>query len=208
MLPKLQYISQGQTLDQHLANIRAVLDAGGTFIQLRLKDVDDAVYLETGLKAAELCHRYKAMLVVNDNPLVAAKCGADAIHLGLDDLPVAEARKLAPNKLIGGTANTIEHIVQRCSEKVDYIGLGPYRFTTTKAKLSPVLGVEGYKNCLEKMKALSLHTPVYAIGGIEREDIEAIMKSGVYGIAVSGMLTHADDKARLVKEINQHLYYV
>lgn len=205
---KLQYISQGLTHQAHLENIQKMLDAGVQLVQLRLKNINDELYSEYGNKARELCDAHNAQLIINDNPNVAKKCNADALHLGLTDMGIEPAKKIVPGKIIGGTANTFEHIQQRCNEKADYIGLGPFRFTTTKEKLSPVLGTEGYSSILTKMKENNLTTPVYAIGGIELNDIEAIVKTGVYGIAVSGLLTHASNKRELVKEITKKLYHV
>lgn len=209
MLPKLQYISQGGPDSlSHIHNIKSVLDAGVTLIQLRLKNSSYALYTELGHKAKELCTTYKAQLIINDNPGVAQQVNADAVHLGLEDMAVTEAKNIAKDKLIGGTANTFEHIKQRCAEQVDYIGLGPYRFTSTKQKLSPVLGLEGYADILNKMKAEQLTTPVYAIGGIELKDISSIINTGVYGVAVSGLLTQSGNKEKLVSEINKLLYDV
>lgn len=211
MLHKLQYISQGSTPEVHLQNIEAVLNAGVKLIQLRLKNISDELYTDYAIKAKELCNQYDAILIINDNASVAKLSGADALHLGLDDMSVTEAKQIITNKLIGGTANTFEHIKQRCAEKVDYIGLGPYRFTTTKEKLSPILGVDGYANIIQKMKQISatelVEVPIYAIGGIELNDIESIIKTGVYGIAVSGLITKSDNKEQLVKEINKILYH-
>jgi thiamine-phosphate pyrophosphorylase len=207
MLHKLQYISQGQTPTDHLNNIKDVLEAGVRLVQLRLKNIDHQVYEEYAHKAKELCKPYNAQLIINDNPLVAGKCNADAVHLGLDDMRIDEARKHLNRTIIGGTANTYEHVKQRCAEQVHYIGLGPYRFTTTKEKLSPVLGMEGYAKIIKQMREDNLRTPVYAIGGIELKDIKDIVGTGVYGIAVSGLLTHSKDKQNLVKEINKLLYY-
>jgi thiamine-phosphate pyrophosphorylase len=207
MLHKLQYISQGKIPAEHMDNILTVLDAGVKLIQLRLKKTDEKTYSHFGSLANELCKKYNAQLIINDNPAVAKTCNSDALHLGLDDINVKEARKIFTDKIIGGTANTYEHIELRCAEKVDYIGLGPFRFTTTKEKLSPVLGLAGYTAIIDQMKKDNLYTPVYAIGGIELKDIEKIMDTGVYGIAVSGLLTQSADKENLVKEINKILYH-
>lgn len=207
MLHKLQYISQGSSPDEHLKNINAALDSGVKLVQLRLKNISDELYIDYASKAKDLCNNHQALLIINDNANVAKLSHADALHLGLDDMNVLEARKIIPNKLIGGTANTFEHIQQRCAEKVDYIGLGPYQFTSTKEKLSPVLGIEGYQNIIHQMKKENLTTPIYAIGGIELKDIEAIIKTEVHGIAVSGLITHSDNKEKLVKEINKILYH-
>lgn len=207
MLHKLQYISQGNSPEEHIRNIQAVLDAGVQLVQLRLKNIGDKTYSEYGVKTKELCSNYHAHLIINDNPLVAKNCNADAVHLGLNDMGVHEAVQVFPGKIVGGTANTFEHIQQRCSENVDYIGLGPFQFTTTKEELSPVLGIDGYKTIITKMKEHKLNTPVYAIGGIELGDISGIIKTGVYGIAVSGLLTKALKKEQLVKDINTILYH-
>jgi thiamine-phosphate pyrophosphorylase len=207
MLHKLQYISQGVTPEQHLKNIKAALDAGVKLVQLRLKNISDELYIDYANKAKVLCDKHQALLIINDNANVAKYSNADALHLGLDDMSITDARKIIPNKIIGGTANTFEHIQQRCAEKVDYIGLGPYQFTSTKEKLSPILGIKGYQNIIHQMKKENLTTPIYAIGGIELKDIETIINTGVYGIAVSGLLTNAENKEHLVKEINKILYH-
>jgi len=207
MLPKLQYISQGLTPDEHLKNIHSVLDAGVKLVQLRLKNAGENIYSELGSHVKELCLKYNSLLIINDHPAVAKHCNSDAVHLGLNDMSVIEARNIVPGKIIGGTANTFEHIKARCLEKVDYIGLGPFRFTSTKEKLSPVLGLEGYIALLNKMKEENLSVPVYAIGGIQLADTRKIIETGIYGIAVSGLLTAASDKNNLVKEINKILYH-
>ena len=207
MLHKLQYISQGTTPDEHLKNIEAALNAGIKLVQLRLKNISDEFYIDYASKAKVLCDKHQALLIINDNVNVAKSSNSDALHLGLNDMKVLEAKNIIPNKLIGGTANTFEHILQRCTEKVDYIGLGPYQFTSTKEKLSPILGIEGYQTIIHEMKKENLTTPIYAIGGIELKDIEAIINTGVYGMAVSGLITHSDNKGKLVKEINKILYH-
>ncbi len=207
MLPKLQYISQGNTPGEHLTHIESALDAGVSLVQLRLKNSSDELYLDLAHKTKALCDAYAAKLIINDQATIAQSCNSDALHLGLTDMPIPEAKKLVPGKLIGGTANTFEQVKQRCAEQADYIGLGPYRFTSTKEKLSPVLGLEGYQNIINRMKAEHLHTPVYAIGGIELKDIAFLINTGMYGIAVSGLITQSHQKETLVKEINHLLYH-
>lgn len=132
MLHKLQYISQGSTPDIHIQNIESALNAGVKLIQLRLKNISYENYAAYGKIAKQLCKTFGAQLIINDNPSVAKACDADMLHLGLDDMKVEEAKKMIPGKIIGGTANTFEHIQQRCAESVNYIGLGPFQFTTTK----------------------------------------------------------------------------
>jgi thiamine-phosphate pyrophosphorylase len=108
--------------------------------------------------------------------------------------------------IIGGTANTFEHIEQRVAEGADYIGLGPYRFTKTKQKLSPILGLEGYREILERVRSGGINIPIIAIGGIEPNDIPAIMQTGVHGVAISGAITHAADAAQTTQHIYRQLH--
>jgi thiamine-phosphate pyrophosphorylase len=118
-------------------------------------------------------------------------------------MPVASVRSIVgKNMVVGGTANTFEHIQQRAEEGVDYIGLGPYRFTTTKQKLSPVLGLEGYRQIMYKVKAAGIQLPVVAIGGIIAEDVPGLLSAGIYGVAVSGAITNADNKREIVEGFN------
>lgn len=211
MIDKLHYISQPETsaaiaghppmpLAAHLIAIEKVLLAGGKWIQLRVKHRTAEEVLPLAIEASILCKKYGARLIVNDDPLVALKASADGVHLGLDDMPIAEARAiLGPEKIIGGTANTLAHIRLRADEGADYIGLGPYRYTTTKQNLSPILGLQGYLDLMEQVQKMGIMLPVIAIGGIETEDIPLLMQTGIHGIAVSGALTNQPD---LLKQIN------
>ena len=117
-------------------------------------------------------------------------------------MPVDEARKILGNgKIIGGTANTIEDIVRLHKQGADYIGCGPFRFTTTKKKLSPVLGLEGYKSIVQNMRDKGIDLPIVAIGGITVADIPAIMATGVTGIALSGAILGAADPVAMTENI-------
>ncbi len=206
MIDRLHYISQQPANGTHITAIKAALNAGAKWIQLRVKAQPEADILEYALYAAELCNEYGAKLIVNDHPEIALKAGAYGLHLGLDDIPVNQARAIVGNAMIiGGTANTFEHIKQRVAEGVDYIGLGPYRFTKTKQKLSPILGLEGYAEIMKQVKLAGIQTPIIAIGGIEQQDINRIMAAGLYGVAVSGAITHAADASLMVKQMYQQL---
>lgn len=189
MIDRLHYISQA-AYGGHLEAIERVLLAGGKWVQLRIKNEPDSVVLRLAIAAAALCKKHGARLIVNDDPLIALKAGADGVHLGLNDMPVAAARAiLGPGKLIGGTANTFADIRLRVAEGVDYIGLGPYRFTTTKANLSPVIGLSGYITLMEQVKKAGIGTPLIAIGGITAADIPLLMQAGLYGVAMSGAMS-------------------
>ncbi len=132
---------------------------------------------------------------------------ADGVHLGLSDMSVEEARLILGNtKIIGGTANTFEDVLQRTAENCDYIGLGPFQFTTTKQNLSPILGLEGYRTIIEKMKMKNINIPIYAIGGIVLENVESLMETGIHGIAVSSLITQNETPSQLINQLNEKLY--
>jgi thiamine-phosphate pyrophosphorylase len=191
MLPKVQYISQGVTAIQQLRHIKTVLDLGYKWVQLRFKQQEVKEIASLAEEVKLLCDSYQSLLIINDHPRIARQVDADGVHLGLTDMGVAEARTiLAPGKIIGGTANTLQDVRLRIAAGCRYIGLGPYRFTPTKEKLSPVLGLEGYKAILAGLTEQEKAIPVYAIGGILEEDIKLLRDAGVYGVAVSGLLTN------------------
>ena len=194
-IDKIHYISQAPAGSSHLEAMEKVLQSGGRWIQLRVKDAEEADVLAIAMEASLLCKAFEAKLIINDSPRVALRCNAYGVHLGLDDMPVKEARAiLGTGKCIGGTANTFEDIIKRAEEKVDYIGLGPYRFTATKKNLSPVLGLDGYIKIMQQMKEAKIEIPVIAIGGIVLPDIGLIKNTGIYGVALSGLLTFNDFK--------------
>ena len=206
MLEKIQYISQGDSPEQQLANISKALDAGCKWIQLRYKNKSIEEVRTLAKMVQKICRAYDATFIINDHVQVASEINADGVHLGLDDISVMEAKAVLKNKIIGGTANTLEDVLQRVNEKCDYIGLGPFRFTATKEKLSPILGIEGYQEILKELKNRNIDIPIYAIGGIEIEDFEKLEQAGVYGVAVSGLITHHKNPEILFKpkEICNH----
>jgi thiamine-phosphate pyrophosphorylase len=203
MIDKLHYISQEPENGSHLTAITQALEAGCKWVQLRVKNRPSDEILEYAIEANRLCSRHGAKLIINDHPEIALKAGAYGVHLGLQDMPISLAREIVGEEIvIGGTANTIEHIEQRIAEGADYIGLGPYRFTTTKEKLSPILGWEGINAIMRKITR-PIH--IIAIGGILPDDITLIKETGVHGVAVSGAITYAANRAEMVQRIYKRL---
>jgi len=207
MYPKLQYISQGKTIEDQLYNIHQALDSGCDWIQLRFKNQTEKDTFTLASSVKFLCEEYLASFIVNDNLYLTHQIDADGVHLGLSDMKIEEARAiLGPTKIIGGTANTFEDIENHVKNGCDYIGLGPFRFTETKEKLSPILGLSGYFEILKKLKQSKIEIPVYAIGGITVKDISPLMETGIHGIAVSGLITNSDEKEKLMQQLNEKLY--
>lgn len=207
MYSKLQYISQGSTAKEQLENIQSTLDAGCKWVQLRFKNADEKEFSSVAEQVKNICKNYNAVFIVNDNVELAKKIEADGVHLGLQDMSVLQARTiLRENKIIGGTANTLTDVLTRIDERCDYIGLGPFRFTSTKTNLSPVLGLHGYKDIMTEVLKNKIHIPIYAIGGILIEDVAPLINTGVYGIAVSGTITNHSNKKGLLQTFNMLLH--
>ncbi|WP_276166180.1 thiamine phosphate synthase [Zobellia alginiliquefaciens] len=191
-IPKLHYISQGKTPEEHLENIQKACTSGAELVQLRLKNVKKNVVLKTAEKAREITAHYQTRLIINDHYQIAKEVKADGVHLGKTDADPAVARKLLGEYyMIGGTANTLDDCLALVKKGVDYIGLGPFRFTTTKENLSPIIPLMGYHSIVEELKS---DTPIIAIGGITLDDVPAILKTKVHGIAASGEITRDFNK--------------
>ncbi|SFN72239.1 thiamine-phosphate diphosphorylase [Chryseobacterium oleae] len=191
-MEKLQYISQGQTRQEQELNIRTALDNGIQWVQVRWKNASEKELTELCTVSKQLCSEYRAVCIINDHVQIAKEIDADGVHLGLNDVSIETARTvLGAHKIIGGTANTVSDVIQRIEEQCDYIGLGPLRFTSTKEKLSPILGFEGYQHMINSLKEKSITIPrIFAIGGVVLEDIELLQQIGIYGVAVSGQITN------------------
>lgn len=198
----LQYISHFTPQISYAEGIRMALEGGCRWIQLRMKDASAEEIIACAEDVIPLCRRHEAKFLLDDHVELVRQLGADGVHLGKNDMPVDEARKiLGPDIIIGGTANTIEDIIRLHKQGADYIGCGPFRFTTTKKNLSPILGLDGYKSIVLKMKELGIDLPIVAIGGITVEDIPAVMETGVSGIALSGAILGAPDPVEMTARI-------
>lgn len=198
----LQYISHFTPQISYAEGIRMALEGGCRWIQLRMKDAPAEEIIACAEEVLPLCRRHGAKFLLDDHVKLVRQLGADGVHLGKNDMPVDEARKiLGPDIIIGGTANTIEDIIRLHKQGADYIGCGPFRFTTTKKNLSPILGLDGYKSIVLKMKELGINLPIVAIGGITVEDIPAVMETGVSGIALSGAILGAPDPVEMTARI-------
>ena len=205
-MERLQYISQETEKLSHLEGIKKACEAGVKWIQLRVKNKSEPEILELAKAAQQLCNLHNCYLIINDFPAIAKQIGAHGVHLGKEDMNVSEARKIIGNDfIIGGTANTIDDIENHFKSGANYVGVGPFKFTTTKQKLSPVLGLDGYRKIMDEYSKRNISVPIIAIGGIELENIKDIMSTGVFGIAVSGLIANSADAKATVKQINDSI---
>ncbi len=199
---KLQFISHQTDTMSYLEGIHEAITGGCKWIQLRMKGATDDEVRPIAWKVKEWCRMMCAVFIIDDRVELVKEIGADGVHLGKNDMPIAEARRiLGDDFIIGGTANTFDDVKAHHEAGADYIGCGPFRFTTTKEKLSPILGLEGYRHITSEMRAQGIHLPIVAIGGITKNDIPDIMQTGVTGIALSGSILRAKDPAVETHEI-------
>ena len=192
----IQFITHSNNRYGYVDGARLALEGGCRWVQLRMKEATEAEFMAAAAEIGRLCKEHGATFVLDDHVEWVEKTGADGVHLGKNDMPIDEARKiLGSDKIIGGTANTFEDVERLYRQGADYIGCGPFRFTTTKMNLSPVLGLEGYQHIVDQMKSHGINLPIVAIGGILESDIKSILATGVSGIAVSGGILNAENPA-------------
>lgn len=223
----LQFITHYTDTISYLDSVRIALEGGCRWVQLRMKNASVGEIRPVALEAQRLCKEAGAVFIIDDHVELVREIHADGVHLGKNDMPIDEARRvLGEDFIIGGTANTFDDVLSHWKNGADYIGCGPFRFTTTKEKLSPVLGLEGYEAIVEQIKSHNVTAkrtdllnpagaetiisktesgkpilPIVAIGGITAEDIPAIMQTGITGIALSGTVLRADNPVVEMKRI-------
>ena len=202
----LQFITNETSQAAIIAQVQAVLAGGCKWIQLRMKNASRDEIIETAKALKPICAEAEAILVIDDHVDIAKELELDGVHLGKSDMNVKDARETLGEKfIIGATANTLDDVMSFSPVDVDYIGLGPYKFTTTKANLSPIIELDSYANIVKVAANSKREIPIVAIGGIEHSDIERIMSTGVDGVAVSGALINADDTTAATKKMIDQL---
>lgn len=186
--------------------VRDVCRGGCRWIQFRFKEADAETRYAAAKAALAAARTFDARFIVNDDVALAIQLDADGVHLGEDDMHPRDARRLlGPDKLIGCTANTWQDVEKWLAHDIDYVGVGPFRFTTTKEKLSPVLGLEGYRSLMHDIRRIGADIPVIAIGGITPADIPGLLHAGVYGVALSGVIHRAEQPEEMCREIGIQL---
>ena len=191
---RFQFITHKTERYSYLQSAEMALQGGCKWIQLRMKDAPIEEVEAVAWQVKELCKQYQAVFLIDDHVELCKKVAADGVHLGKDDMHPQQAREILGNNfIIGNTCNTFEDIFLQSKLPIDYIGLGPFRFTSTKKKLAPVLGLEGYSMIMENCRKNGIDIPIVAIGGITKDDIISILQTGVHGVALSGAVLQADN---------------
>lgn len=199
IIPKLHYISQGNSPVEHIENIQKACSSGAELVQLRLKDISEKKMLTFAKEAREITSHFQTRLIINDHYKIAKEVKADGVHLGkTDSCPTIVRKHLYSWQIIGGTANTLQDCLTLLDKEIGYISLGPFRETTTKDNLPPVLSLKGYSAIMDVLKT---PVPIIGVGGITTEDVTAILQTGISAIAVSGAITRDFNSIRLFSQL-------
>lgn len=177
--------THGQTLYEQ---IEEALQGGVTIVQLREKELDEDEFISEAVKVKELCHRFGVPLIINDSVDVALKSGADGVHVGIEDMPVAQIRtRVGSDFIIGATAKSTEQAKAAENAGADYIGVGAVFASPTKKNAIRITAGRLREICS------SVSIPAVAIGGIRLDNADEIKGCGMAGIAVVSAIFAADN---------------
>ena len=178
------------------ARLEAALRGGVGIVQLRCKDADDADVIAGGRRFASVCEHFGVPLILNDRPDLVAAVGADGVHVGQDDVSVEEARELlGADRIVGLSTHSPAEIDSALAVGVDYVGVGPVHATPTKPG-RPAVGTD-----LVTYAAAHAGIPFFAIGGIDRSNLGAVLAAGAERVAVVRAITRASDPERAAREL-------
>lgn len=195
-VPRLHVLTDGRPADALLPLVDTVLAAGAPCIQVRAKGLDDRAWYGLAAAVTARCHDAGALCIVNDRVDLALAVGADGVHLGADDLPVAAARRIAGDRLlVGTTARDRAQAARAASDGADYLGVGPVFATSSKEGLPQPIGLDGLGDV-----AHAVDLPVIAIAGVTADRVPSLLEAGAHGVAVMGAVGGVEDPSAATRE--------
>ncbi|MBQ6931007.1 MAG: thiamine phosphate synthase [Clostridia bacterium] len=192
--------STGFTEEEFLFRVEQALKGGVTILQLREKEKSTSEYIELAEKVHNITRKYNVPLIIDDRVDVALAVGAQGVHLGASDMPIAAARRLmGDDKIIGATAKTVLRAKQAYEQGADYLGVGAIYPTTTKVVtvLTPTETLDAIT------KAVPI--PVNAIGGLNKDNLDILKGIGIAGICAVSAVMKADDPEKAVRELKERV---
>ena len=192
MIPKLHYISQGNSPKEHIENIQKACSAGAELVELRLQNVSEKKYLKLATEAREITSYFQTRLLINNDYKIAKQVKADGVHISKANVcPISDRKHLYTWQIIGASAKTLKDCEVLLKKQVDYISLSSFK---TKEKSDPkAMGLEGFSAIIDALKS---KTPILGAGGIIKEDVASILETGISGIRVSNEITKDFDLMR------------
>lgn len=199
IIPKLHYISQGNSPKAHLENIQKACTSGAELVQLRLKNISEKKLLKLAHEAREITSHFQTRLIINAYYKIAKTVKADGVHLEkTDNCPTLARNHLYTWQMIGGSANSFQDCELLLDKHVDYISLGPLRVKNTNT--TSVLGFDGFAAITSILKT---PIPIIASGGITTEDVTALLELDISGVAVSQAITQNFNSIRTFNQLLQ-----
>ena len=197
----LQFITNTKSKTPVTDQIFAVIEGGGRWIQIRMKDASDEEIKKVVDAVKPKCIETGTFLLLNDRVELAKELNVGGVHLGPDDMPVSKARMiLGAAAVIGVTAHTFADVAAVSNLDIDYYGIGPYADTATKENLAPILGLKGIRDICYEMEEKEILIPHVAVGGIKLDDVLPLLEAGVNGIAVSSAIADADNIVKATQD--------
>ena len=199
-IANLHYLTQDLPHYTHEEQVQIACKNEIKWIQLRVKNKEFSEWMTIAERIREITFSFNVTLIINDNVEVAKRVNADGIHLGQDDMSWREAKKnLGEEKIIGLSAHSISEILEAKNAMVDYFGLGPFQFTSTKDRLHPILGKEGISKIIKEARQAGIMQPVIAIGGIQLDHVAGLIDGGANGIAVSSAINLSQNPKETIR---------
>ena len=199
MIPKLHYISEGNSPKEVLENIQKSCTSGIEIVQLKLENISEKKFLALANEVKEITSHFQTRLLINKHCKIAKEIKADGVHLEKNNACPIEVRKhLYTWQVIGATANTLKDCEILIDKQVDYIMLSPFKTSNLEDKSLKTLGLNGFSLITE---ALQTKTPIIGFGEITTNDVKDILKSGISGVAVSEAITNDSNSIKLFNEL-------
>ena len=207
-ISKFHYLTQDLAFRSHAQQTEIACKAGANWIQYRCLSKTDEELIAELHQVASICDDWGSTLILTDHYHLLDKVDAQGVHMENMNADFTMIRKLiSDEKTLGASANSIEDIKRaQASGVVDYIGCGPFARTNTKPNSYPLLGIGGYKSIVEDMQQEQIDIPVLAVGGVAIGDVENILSTGVYGIAVSAAVNLTEEPGLALKEFYKRIY--
>lgn len=192
----LMFITQEQSQHSLQEQLESYVEGGGRLLQIRLKGKSKEEYRRVVKHVVDVMDTLGGSVVVNDDWEIARETGAWGVHIGQQDGDPFKVRTAVGEEIaIGVTVNTLSQLVALKDAPIDYVGLGPLRFTRTKDRLAPLLGIDGVRQVVVGARNAGVTHPIFVIGGVENIDVVPLFELGVHGVAVSASIASASDPA-------------
>ena len=207
-ISKFHYLTQDLIYRSHAEQTQIACSAGANWIQYRCFSKCDEDMIAELHDVASICDDWGATLILTDHYHLLDKVDAQGVHIEDMQADFSVIRgHISDEKTLGASANSVEDIVRiKESAVVDYIGCGPFSTTLTKPNNYPLLGVEGYRKITTHPKLLDLDIPILAVGGVNLKDVENLLESGIYGIAVTGAINQSENPSKAVRDFYKQVY--